>query len=180
MVSKSLTRLLPNVLKVNPSSLVDVAINFIDVVFKTYLTESTIDQLGSALRKGGIKEPLLFFPQTRRSQPGLVSTHFRSVGLNSVADYFQRRAAKEIRDSTIARLSEMRGSEVEEAEKASDEDVIDFLKEQREKSGLAYEEFAPIVWESLMSSVVWSEQKDQVEAQALKEVKVCKSGKEMK
>jgi hypothetical protein len=142
------------------------------VVFRTYLTDSTIDQLGSALRKGGIKEPLLFFPQTRRSQPGLVSSHFKGVGLTSVADYFQRRAAKEIRDGTIARLGEMRGSEVEEADRAVDEDVVDLLKDQREKSGLAYEEFTPIVWESLMSLVVWNEAQDKVEAQALKEVKV--------
>ena len=146
------------------------------MVFRTYLTDSTIDQLGSALRKGGIKEPLLFFPQTRRSQPGLVSSHFKAAGLTSVADYFQRRAAKEIRDGTIARLGEMRGSEVEEADRAIDEDVVDLLKEQREKSGLAYEEFAPIVWESLMSLVVWNEAQDKVEAQALKEVKVRDAG----
>lgn len=171
MVSHFLALLRPSIFLYH-LTVADVAINFIDVVFKTYLADSSIDQLGSALRKGGIKEPLLFFPQTRRSQPGLVSTHFRGAGLNSVAEYFQRRAAKEIRDNTIARLQDMRGSEVEEAEKATDEDVIDLLKDQREKSGLAFEEFAPIVWEALMSLVVWNEAKDQVEAQALKEVKV--------
>lgn len=61
---------------------------------------------------------------------------------------------------------------MEEADRATDEDVVELLKEQREKSGLAYEEFAPIVWESLMSLVVWTEAQDKVEAQALKEVKV--------
>ncbi|UZJ52027.1 hypothetical protein CBS101457_001347 [Exobasidium rhododendri] len=150
----------------------DVAIAFIDVVFRTYLgSENSMDQLGSALRKGGIKEPLLFFPQTRRSQPGLVASHFRGEGLNQVADYFQKRAAKEARDGTVARLRDMRGGQVEEVEKSSDEDVIDFLREQRERSGIALEEFAPIVWEGLMNSVDWSQRQDQIEAQALKEVK---------
>lgn len=63
---------------------------------------------------------------------------------------------------------------MDEAEKSSDEDVIDFLKEQREKSGIALEEFAPIVWEALMNSIDWSQRQDQIESQALKEVKVCK------
>lgn len=152
--------------------LADIAINFIDVVFRTYLGENSMDQLGSALRKGGIKEPLLFFPQTRRSQPGLVASHFRSEGLNAVADYFAKRAAKEVRDGTVARLREMRGGQVDEADRSSDEDVVDYLKEQREKSGIALEEFAPIVWEGLMNSVDWSQRQDQIEAQALKEVKV--------
>ena len=150
----------------------DIAINFIEVVFRTYLRENSMEQLGSALRKGGIKEPLLFFPQTRRSQPGLVVSHFRGAGLGPVADYFQRRAAKDAKDGTVARLRDMRGGQLEEVDKASDEDVIEFLKEQRERSGIALEEFAPIVWEALMSSVDWSQRQDQIEAQALKEVKV--------
>lgn len=116
----------------------------------------------------------MFFPQTRRSQPGLVASHFRGAGLASVADYFQRRAAKEVRDGTVTRVREMKGGQLDDAEKSSDEDVIDFLKEQREKSGIALEEFAPIVWEALMNSIEWSQRQDQIEAQALKEVKVNK------
>lgn len=68
----------------------------------------------------------------------------------------------------------MKGGQLNDAEKSSDEDVIDFLKEQREKSGIALEDFAPIVWEALMNSIEWSQRQDQIEAQALKEVKVNK------
>lgn len=68
----------------------------------------------------------------------------------------------------------MKGGQLNDAEKSSDEDVIDFLKEQREKSGIALEEFAPIVWEALMNSIEWSQRQDQIESQALKEVKVNK------
>lgn len=68
----------------------------------------------------------------------------------------------------------MKGGQLDDAEKSSDEDVIDFLKEQREKSGIALEEFAPIVWEALMNSIEWSQRQDQIESQALKEVKVNK------
>lgn len=148
----------------------DVALHFIEAVFRTYLTEQSVDQLGSTLRKGGIKEPLMFFPQTRRSQPGLVSNHFRSVGLTQVADYFQRRALKEARDAVLNRVREMRGADLDESEKASDQDVLDYLKEQRERRGLAIEDMVPLVWDSLIAVIPWGE--SNTDAQALKEVKV--------
>lgn len=149
----------------------DVALGFIEVFFRTWLADQTVETLGSTLRKGGIKEPLLFFPQTRRSQPGLVSTHFRSVGLAAVADYFQRRAIRETRDSVMGRIKQMRGVDVEASEKASDEDVVDFLKEVRERHGLALEDFVPIAWDALISVIAWDESKEKHETQTLKEVK---------
>lgn len=131
-----------------------------------------MDQLGSALRKGGIKDPLLFFPQTRRSQEGLVTSHFREAGLTPVADYFQRRAAKEIKDGTVARLKEMRGGQLSAETRATNSEVIDFLKEEREKGVIAVDDFAPMIWEALMNSVDWSQRQDQIEQQAMKEIKV--------
>lgn len=148
-----------------------VSLGFMEVVFRTYLAENSMDSLGSTLRKGGVKDPLLFFPQTRRSQPGLVGTHFRSAGLASVADYFSRRATRETRDSVVQRIREMRGADVEESEKASDEDVVDFLKEVRERHGLALEDFVPIVWDALLSVVSWDANAEKHDTQALKEVK---------
>ncbi|CAO1635765.1 unnamed protein product [Parajaminaea phylloscopi] len=144
----------------------DVSLSFIDEVFRAYLVEQGIDTLGSALRKGGIRDPLLFFPQQKRSQPGVVSTHFKTAGLPQVADYWQKRANKDARDSVLARLAEMRSDEA-----VSNEDLVEFLKEERAKTGLAMEDFVPIVFEGLTRPIQWSTRADQVEAQAVKEVR---------
>ncbi|MCO5549676.1 hypothetical protein L7F22_003149 [Adiantum nelumboides] len=80
----------------------------------------------------------------------------------SLADYFSRRATRETRDSVVQRIKEMRGADVEESEKASDEDVVDFLKEVH---------FVSIVWDGLLSIVKWDENEEKHDVQALKEVK---------
>lgn len=144
----------------------DRAITFLDDVFKAYLVDGTIDTLGSSLRKGGIRDPLLFFPQQKRSQPGVVTNHFKSAGLPSVADYWSRRAAKDARDGVVARLGEMRNDE-----SSSSEDIVEFLQEQRARTGLSMDDFVPIVFDGLAKSIQWSTRSDQVEGQAVKEFK---------
>lgn len=139
---------------------------FLDGVFRSYLVDGTIDTLGSALRKGGIRDPLLFFPQQKRSQPGVVSNHFKSAGLPTVADYWSRRAAKDARDGVVARLGEMRTDD-----SSSPEDILEFLQEQRARTGLSMDDFVPIVFDGLTKSIQWSTRSDQVEGQAVKEFK---------
>ncbi|CAO1618227.1 unnamed protein product [Sympodiomycopsis kandeliae] len=144
----------------------DRAITFVDDVFRAYLVEGSIDTLGSALRKGGIRDPLLFFPQQKRSQPGVVTNHFKSSGLPTVADYWARRAAKDARDGVISRLGEM-----SQDESSSNEDILEFLQEQRARTGLSMDDFVPIVFDGLTKSIQWSTRSDQIEGQALKEFK---------
>lgn len=143
----------------------DLAITFVDNVFKAYLSEAPIETLGSVLRKGGIRDPLLFFPTQKRAQPGIVTNHFKSVGLGSVADYWQKRAARDAREGVIIRLSEMQSDE-----NTSNEEIVDFLKEQRARTGLAMDEYVPIVFDGLVKSISWSTRPDQAEAQATKEI----------
>lgn len=107
-----------------------------------------MDALGSALRKGGIRDPLLFLPVQKRSQPGVVVNHFKAAGLPQVAEYWQKRAAREAREGVISRLAEMRAEE-----STSTEDVVEFLQEQRARTGLAFEDFAPIVFDGLIKSI---------------------------
>lgn len=83
-----------------------------------------------------------------------------------MADHFQKRAQKDSRDSTIARLKEMSADE----ENTSVEEIIEFIKEQKAKTGFTVDELAPMVWEGLMSGKDWSNRADQVEGQALREI----------
>ncbi|PWN47614.1 ARM repeat-containing protein [Violaceomyces palustris] len=144
----------------------DLAINFVTLVFRTYLVGQTIDHLGSNLRKGGVKEWQLFFPQTKRSQPDLITSYFKSpeVNLPQVADYWVRRQQKEVKDRTIARLGEL------VQEEASVSETIDYLKAQMKEASMQPEDFVSLVWEGLMKAVDWGSRSDQIEGLALKEV----------
>ncbi|EPQ29365.1 uncharacterized protein PFL1_03120 [Pseudozyma flocculosa PF-1] len=148
----------------------DLAISFIDLVFRTYLVDQTMDHLASSLRKGGVRNWLLFFPQTKRDQPNIVASHFRSaeVGLPQVAEYWQKRQQKDIRDQTVARLGEMVSSD-EDA--ASIPEVVEFLQAQMKSAGVGPEDFVPFIWEGLMKAVDWSVRQDQLEGAVLKELK---------
>lgn len=129
-----------------------------------------MDSLGSALRKGGIRDPLLFFPPQKRSQPGIVTNHYKSVGLPQVAEHWQKRANKDARDGVLVQLAGMRADEG-----TTNEEIVEFLQEQRAKTGLAMEDFVPIVFDGLTRPIQWSTRADQVEAQAVKEIREVSS-----
>ncbi|KAK0535294.1 hypothetical protein OC834_000114 [Tilletia horrida] len=165
----------------------DLSVNFITAVFRAYLADASMDHLGTALRKGGIKDLLLFFPAQKRDQPGIISTHFKAEGLNAVAEWWQRRQVRELKDQTVARVAEiLRESQVrqdealEQAEggaaaakkivETTRAEVVDYLKMQMKAAGVPIEEFVTIVWEGIMKGADLSDRPDQMEAQTIKEV----------
>ncbi|KAL9940894.1 hypothetical protein V8E36_000382 [Tilletia maclaganii] len=165
----------------------DLPINFLSSVFRAYLTDATMDHLGTALRKGGIKDLLLFFPPQKRDQPGVIVSHFKSIGLNSVAEWWQRRQVRELKDQTVTRVSEvLRESQVRQDEalesdengaaaaksivEATRAEVVEYLKTQMKAAGVPFEEFVTIVWEGIIKGADMSDRPDQMEAQTIKEV----------
>ncbi|KAK0543823.1 hypothetical protein OC846_000042 [Tilletia horrida] len=164
----------------------DLPVNFISSVFRAYLADSSMDHLGTALRKGGIKDLLLFFPPQKREQPGIIVSHFKAIGLTPVAEYWQRRQVREIKDQTVARVVEiLQESQVKQDEAAEGEnaapavkaiveatrvEVVEYLKGQMKTAGVPFEEFVPIVWEGIIKGADLSDRPDQMEAQTIKEV----------
>jgi hypothetical protein len=51
-----------------------------------------MDHLTNNLKKGGIKDILIFFPVNKRT-PKNLDAHFRAAGLPQVADWFAKRQA---------------------------------------------------------------------------------------
>ncbi|KAN0064657.1 hypothetical protein ACQY0O_002287 [Thecaphora frezii] len=148
----------------------DLAISFIDLVFRTYLVDQTMDHLGSNLRKGGVRNWLLFFPQTKRDQPNIVTSHFKSaeVNLPQVAEYWQKRQQKDVRDQTVARLSELVSTD---DDGSSAPETIEFLEAQMKSTGVQAEDFVPFIWEGIMKAIDWSVRQDQLEGAVIKEIK---------
>ena len=143
------------------------ALAFISEVFRTYLHDQTMEQLASALRKGNIRDWLLFFPQTKRAQPDAIAAHFRSeeVNLPQVADYYGRRQTKELRDQTATDLADLVRSE-----ESSPAEMVAMLQERATKLGQSAEEFVPVVWEGLMRGLDAEVKQDQMELLVPKEV----------
>jgi hypothetical protein len=87
-----------------PSS-ADLAVNVLTVILRSYITETSMDYLASALKKGGIKDLLTFFPPNRRSD-SILDAHFRGAGLPQVADWWTRKQNAIIKEEIAKAVKE--------------------------------------------------------------------------
>lgn len=69
-----------------------------------------MDHLSAALKRGGIKDLLAFFPPNRRESRHL-DEHFRSAGLPQVAEWWAKKQYAVVKESIIKALSEMQDQE---------------------------------------------------------------------
>jgi hypothetical protein len=65
-------------------------VNVLTVILRSYIAEAPVDHLAGALKKGGIKDLLVFFPPNKRSDT-VLDAHFRGAGLPQVADWWTRK-----------------------------------------------------------------------------------------
>jgi len=157
----------------------DGALNVVTVLFRTIMGEQGIDGLASHLKKGGVKDLLLFFPATRRDLSHL-ETHFKDAGMPQVVDWYVKRKQAAIKEAVTAHLKEM----VEQEEQY--DAITEYLKQSQAENPLPEPELVQCIWNALMTAVDWTTARpDQVEAMVLKEVKriavvlapFCSSGK---
>lgn len=88
----------------------DLAISTITLTFRAFLKEQSIDHLATALRKGGVRDLLAFFPPNRRSDK-VLDEHFRNAGLPQVAEWWTKRQYAALKEGIISTLKEMLGNE---------------------------------------------------------------------
>ena len=87
----------------NPA--LDIAVNVLTAVLRSYLAETSMDHLAGALKKGGIKDLLIFFPPNRRSD-SVLDAHFRGAGLPQVADWWTRKQNALIKEEITKAIKE--------------------------------------------------------------------------
>jgi len=85
---------------------IDVSINVMTQVFRSYLAELSMDHLSPALKKGGIKDLLVFFPPNKREGKNL-EEHFRKEGLPQVAEWWTKKQYAALKASLIKELHDM-------------------------------------------------------------------------
>ena len=69
-----------------------------------------MEHLSAALKRGGIKDLLAFFPPNKREGKYL-EEHFKKEGLPQVADWWTKKQYGVVKESIIKELSEMQERE---------------------------------------------------------------------
>jgi hypothetical protein len=83
----------------------DVAANVLVLIFRSYLSEQTIEHLATTLRKGGIRDLLAFFPANKRENKTL-DEHFRKAGLAPVAEWWVKKQYAMAKETIITTIKE--------------------------------------------------------------------------
>ncbi|CCO27198.1 40S ribosomal protein S5 [Rhizoctonia solani AG-1 IB] len=137
------------------------ALNIVTSVFRVILAEQTMEHLSSLLKKGGIKDLLLFFPLSKRTADALL-THFKDANLSQIADWYTKKQTSALKTQLIAQLKQMCENE------EPPETIIAAIREHQ--AALPEAELVQVIWQGLMASVDWSARADQIEGLALREV----------
>ena len=89
-------------------SLLDVSLNAITTILRVWLVDQklSIEQVNATLRKGNVKDILLFFPANKRS-PKVLDAHFREANLPQVADWYVKRQNAITKEAIIREMKEM-------------------------------------------------------------------------
>lgn len=100
-----LTGLTPTNLTYRSSCGLDVAADVIAIIFRTYIAEQSIDHLAGTLKKGGIKDLLLFFPPNKREDK-VLDEFFRKQGLAQVADWWTKKKYAMLKVEVVKAIKE--------------------------------------------------------------------------
>ncbi|KAH9855107.1 eukaryotic translation initiation factor 5C [Lenzites betulinus] len=141
----------------------DLSANTITLVFRSYLSTQSMEHLAGALKRGGIKDLLAFFPETKRDDKTL-DEHFRKAGLPQVAEWWTKRQYASLKETVISQLKGMLDNG------DSHTDIVAAIKTKQEEQPLPDTELVSCIWQGLVSSIEWSARQDQNEALALREI----------
>lgn len=78
----------------------------ITLIFRAYLIDQSMDHLSSALKRGGIKDLLAFFPPNKR-EGKILEEHFRKEGLPQVADWWAKKQYAVVKEGIAKDLQEL-------------------------------------------------------------------------
>jgi hypothetical protein len=141
----------------------DASVAVLVIIFRAYLADQSMDHLASALKRGGIKDLLLFFPPNRR-EGKILDEFFRKEGLPQVADWYTKKQYALAKESIMSELRDLCGHQ------ESAENITMAVQSKLEEQSLPDTELIQCMWQGLMASVDWSARPDQIEGLALREV----------
>ncbi|KAF8134551.1 hypothetical protein EV363DRAFT_1430096 [Boletus edulis] len=141
----------------------DASIAVLAIIFRAYLADQSMDHLAAALKRGNIKDLLLFFPPNRRDAK-ILDDFFRKEGLPQVAEWYTKKQYALAKEGIIAELKSLSGHE------ESTETIISAVHSKLEEQTLPDTDLIQCIWQGLMASVDWNARPDQIEGLALREI----------
>lgn len=69
-----------------------------------------MEHLGTALRKGSVRDLLAFFPPNKRTDKAL-DEHFRAVGLPQVSEWWVKRQYASLKEGVVSTIKELLGND---------------------------------------------------------------------
>lgn len=149
-----------------------VALDFLTAFCKQYFaSKQTIDQLGSAIRRSGLKDIASTIPlQTRTRQ--YLDDHFKQAGLPQVNEWYAKLALGEVKDQTISNLASLINDEEPVATvsrpnialSAYSCQIVETLKTQQAEKPVPEAELVDWLWQGLMKTIDWTARPDQLDA----------------
>lgn len=142
-----------------------IALDFASDLFRAWLQEKDMSNLGSALKRAGLETKLLnLLPFNKRTIENF-ENHFKAAGLDSIVDYQRVKASGEMRKQMQNKVRDM----IREEEPAKD--IVNAIIEDVRRNNLSEHEVVVLVWNVLMSVVEWNKKEELAADQALKHLR---------
>ncbi|KIK26938.1 hypothetical protein PISMIDRAFT_28196 [Pisolithus microcarpus 441] len=141
----------------------DTSITVLAIIFRAYLADLSMEHLATSLKRGNIKDLLIFFPPNRRDGK-LLDDFFRKENIPQVADWYTKRQQVLAKETIVSELKDLCAHE------ESTENIISSVHSKLEENPLPDTELIQCLWQGLMASVDWSTRTDQIEGLALREI----------
>lgn len=88
----------------------NIALSFLTDFMRIYLSKQSMDSLASTLRRSGLRDILMVFPQPVRD-PKHLEAHFKKEGLPAINEWYGKVMLSEIKEETIVAVERMIGEE---------------------------------------------------------------------
>ncbi|KAI6033005.1 hypothetical protein F5J12DRAFT_194174 [Pisolithus orientalis] len=141
----------------------DTSITVLAIIFRAYLADQSMEHLATSLRRGNIKDLLIFFPPNRRDGK-ILDNFFRKENIPQVADWYTKRQQALAKEIIVSELKDLC------AQDDSAETIISSVQSKLEENPLPDTELIQCLWQGLMATVDWSARSDQIEGLALREI----------
>lgn len=142
-----------------------IALEFAIHLFRAWLEEKDMSNLGSSLKRGGLETKLLnLLPFNKRNIENF-EIHFKAAGLDPIVEYQRVKASGEMRKQIQIKVRDM----ICDEEPAKD--IVNALLDDVRKHSLSEHEVVVLVWNALMSVVEWNKKEDLVADQAIKHLR---------
>jgi hypothetical protein len=146
----------------------ELALKFITQMFSTWLKESTISQIHSTLRKGGMDQKIqMFFPQNKRSVSA-ITDHFKSAGgLEDIVTWYLSQQTAEVKNELGLMVTQMLQDEagVEQSK------LIESIRDVQVDHRIPESEIIKLLWPALIAAVEWNKKTELMMEQAMRHIK---------